>query len=375
MTAIRIWTSGDWAGLTALYQELAEQATLELVADATIQPEAVVHVATAASKLPGEIARIREYTSAPIVVLAAASSAELLDNAGALGTADVLLLPQAGPSVAFALVRAARVAREQLAHNGEARVVTVFSPKGGTGKSVTACNLGTVLAASGRRTLLIDLDLQFGDTAIMLGLHPEKTLHDLVTSPGNLDAGKLAGFTVRHASGLDVLAAPIRPEEAEEVNDAKVAELLDVARSAYDVVIIDTAPFLYGPTLEAIDRTTDLVLLCAPDVPTMKNVRLALQTLALLSFDDSRIRLVLNRSDPSVGLRAAEVGQILERTVDAEFPEDRLVTVAVNRATPLVEYKPDSPFAIAFTRFSATFTGQDGADRSAKRRFALGRAR
>jgi pilus assembly protein CpaE len=117
------------------------------------------------------------------------------------------------------------------------------------------------------------------------------------------------------------------------------------------------------------------VLLCAPDVPTMKNVRLALQTLTLLSFDESRIHLVLNRSDPSVGLRAAEVGQILERSVDAELPEDRLVTVAVNRATPLVQYKPDAPFAAAFARFCASLTGQEGESRTGRRRFALGRAR
>src|SRR5439155_16963389 len=102
------------------------------------------------------------------------------------------------------------------------KIVTVFSPKGGTGKTVTATNLAAALAKfEQRKTLLLDLDLQFGDAAIMLGIEPEKTIYDLVVAPGELDTEKLAGYTTKHVSGLDVLPAPLRAEDAELVTEAK----------------------------------------------------------------------------------------------------------------------------------------------------------
>ena len=202
--------------------------------------------------------------------------------------------------------------------------MTVFSPKGGTGKTVTATNLGTSLAKHwGKRALLLDLDLQFGDAAIMLGIEPEKTIYDLVTAPGELDSEKLAGYTTTHASGLDVLPAPLRPEDAELVTEAKLARLLEVARESYDVIVVDTSPFFHGPMLATLDRTDELLLLCGLDVPTLKNVRLSLQTLELLSFPPDRIKLVLNRANSKVGMKPKEVEAALEREIDFQIPSDR----------------------------------------------------
>ena len=124
----------------------------------------------------------------------------------------------------------------------------------------------------------------------MLGIEPEKTIYDLVVAPGELDAEKLAGYITRHPCGLDVLPAPLRPEDAELVAEGKLARLLDVARAAYDVVVVDTSPFFHGPMLATLDRTDELLIVCGLDVPTLKNVRLSLQTLELLSFPSSRIR-------------------------------------------------------------------------------------
>src|SRR5262249_57186131 len=121
------------------------------------------------------------------------------------------------------------------------RVVPVFSPKGGTGKTVTATNLGAALAKQGRKTLLLDLDLQFGDAAIVMGVEPEKTVYDLVVAPGELDFEKLAGYTTKHPCGLDILPAPLRPEDAELVTESKITRLLEVAREAYDVIVVDTS--------------------------------------------------------------------------------------------------------------------------------------
>jgi len=346
----RIFVTGDCDGLPDLRDALASHPEIELVgsASAVIEGAAtltgghlqVVLHATRSATLPvNEIAAIREHSRAPIILLASNGSPAFLEEALEHDVADVLLLPQLTDNVVFAIRKAGHTGKRltggpQTRHG---RLVTVFSPKGGTGKTVTATNLGASLAKHwGKRALLLDLDLQFGDAAIMLGIEPEKTIYDLVTAPGELDSEKLAGYTTRHVSGLDVLPAPLRPEDAELVTEAKLGRLLEVARESYDVIVVDTSPFFHGPMLATLDRTDELLLLCGLDVPTLKNVRLSLQTLELLSFPPDRIKLVLNRANSKVGMKPKEVEAALEREITYEIPSDRTVPVSVNRGNPAV---------------------------------------
>src|SRR5205823_4098787 len=166
---------------------------------------------------------IREQTAAPVIVLASGAHSTLLEEALDADVSDVLLLPQLTENVVFAIRKAAHAGRRLAAQGGHgrrARIATVFSPKGGTGKTSIA----------------------------------------------------------------PTLAAPLRPEDAELVTEAKLARLLEVARESYDVIVVDTSPFFHGPMLATLDRTDELLMLCGLDVPTLKNVRLSLQTLELLSF-------------------------------------------------------------------------------------------
>ena len=357
----RVFITGQCDGLNELSEALGRHTEVELIGRADQVREgagaltgghlqAVLH-ATNSSALPAdEIAAIREYTQAPIVLLASGESSAFLEDALDADVADVLLLPQLTENVVFAIRKAGHTGRRGKAARpqGAGRVITVFSPKGGTGKTVTATNLGASLAKHwGKRALLLDLDLQFGDAAIMLGIEPEKTIYDLVTAPGELDSEKLAGYTTKHASGLDVLPAPLRPEDAELVTEAKLARLLEVARESYDVIVVDTSPFFHGPMLATLDRTDELLLLCGLDVPTLKNVRLSLQTLELLSFPPDRIKLVLNRANSKVGMKPKEVESALEREIGFEIPSDRIVPLAVNRGNPAVLAEPKAEFSKA----------------------------
>jgi pilus assembly protein CpaE len=309
----------------------------------------VILHATRSSALPvDELAAIREYSRAPIVLLASGESSALLEDALDADVADVLLLPQLTENVVFAVRKAGHAGRRQGKSRGNGRIITVFSPKGGTGKTVTATNLAVSFAKNaGKRTLLLDLDLQFGDAAIMLGIEPEKTIQDLVVAPGELDPEKLAGYTTRHVSGLDVLPAPIRPEDAELVTEQKLSRLLEVAKESYDVIVVDTSPFFHGPMLATLDRTDDLLLVCGLDVPTIKNVRLSLQTLQLLSFPSERIRIILNRANSNVGMKKGEVEAALEAKIRFEVPSDRAVPLAVNRSNPAVLSDPKADFSRA----------------------------
>ena len=188
----------------------------------------------------------------------------------------------------------------------------------------------------------------------MLGLDPKRTMTELVQSPGELDPGKLAAYTTRHRSGLDVLAAPLLPEQADLVTEPKALRLVEVAREAYDLVVIDTSPFFYGPMLALLGPTDQLLLLCGLDVPTLKNVRLSLRTLELLGFPADRTNLVLNRVSPSVGLTAADVEEALGIRVSFEVPNDPVVAPAVNRGTVAALHETESEFAHALAQIAAS---------------------
>jgi pilus assembly protein CpaE len=385
--SVRIYITGQCDGLSSLREALASHPELDVVGWSDNVQEAraplagghlqVVLHGTNAAQLPvHELATIREHTQAPVIMLASGDSTQLLDEALDTDVTDVLMLPQLTENVVFAIRKAAHAGRRVQAEGGtgrRGRVLTVFSPKGGTGKTVTSTNLASAFAKyEKQRTLLLDLDLQFGDAAIMLGLEPDKTIYDLVVAPGELDSEKLAGYTCRHASGIDVLPAPLRPEDAELVTEAKVNRLLEVARGSYDIIVVDTSPFFHGPMLATLDRTDELLVLCGLDVPTLKNVKLAQQTLDLLSFPLSRVRFVLNRSNSKVGMKRSEVETALGVKMAFEIPSDRAVPLSVNRGTPAVLADAGCDFSRA-VRSMAKGLRQAEQAKTKKKLFALAR--
>ena len=378
----RVYFTGDCEGFTNLRSSLSERPDLEVVGSSEHVAQAsgvlagghldcILHATREGTFPAAEVAAIKEQTRAPIVVVAAEEGEQILEGALEADVADVLLLPQLVENVAFTIKKAAHAKRSPTVTRAKVgRVITVFSPKGGTGKTATATNLAAAFAKHvGKRTLLLDLDLQFGDAAIAMGLEPEKTIFDLVVAPGELDFEKLTGYTTKHPCGLDILPAPMRPEDAELVTESKITRLLEVARECYDVIVVDTSPFFHGPMLATLDRTDELLVLCGLDVPTLKNVRLALQTLELLSFPTNRIRFVLNRANSKVGLTKREVEAALKMEISHELPSDRVVPICVNRGNPATLAESGSDYAKAILALAkATIASEQGKRQKSKRR-------
>ncbi|KRE43679.1 AAA family ATPase [Knoellia sp. Soil729] len=244
-------------------------------------------------------------------------------------------------------------------HGGAAapqgRIITVFSAKGGVGKTTLSTNLATHLAMSGLRTVLVDLDLSFGDVGISMQLLPTSSVHDAVAMSGHLDGEGLAQLVTHHAaSGLDVIAAPTDPSLADRIGAQVVTELLRVSAANYDYVIVDTPPSFTEHVLAACDVSSLLVLIATLDIPAVKNLKLALETLdALGSPRDSRV-VVLNRADVKVGLRSEDVVQALGVPIAVSIPASTSVPASVNRGVPLVLESPRDPVSIALRELGDT---------------------
>lgn len=328
--------------------------SLEEVAEITPAAEVVI----AGPSLPTDevLAAAESITSlgCGLVIAAAAVDAELLRAAMRAGASDVVAATDSGDEIASSVA----IAREQAAKQRAAamaedkaptrkgKVVTVFSTKGGVGKTVLATNLGVALARDKSKTVaLVDLDLEWGDVAIMLGIKPEHTIYDAVQVFDRLDAEMLAGFMEHHPGGLMALLAPVRPEDAEGINAARVAQVIDLLSANYDYVVIDTAPSLSEVVLTALDRSDEVYVMTMMDVASIKNTRISLQKLRQLGYDPARVRIVLNRADSKVLLQPAEVEDAIGGKVVARIPSDRIVPLSVNKGVPVIIDAPKSAVA------------------------------
>lgn len=248
--------------------------------------------------------------------------------------------------------------REQIEKSGETqekartgRVITVFSAKGGCGKTTLSTNIATVLAESGRGSVaLLDLDLAFGDVAIALQLFPNHTVGDAV-GIDELDGQAVRGLLTPHSSGLQALVAPIEPSVAETISVDLVRQVIDILREEFDYVIIDTPPALDDNVLSAFDRSDVVALIATLDIPALKNLKLTLETLDLIGYPRERLRIVLNRADSKVGLALSEVEKTLKTQISSQIPSSRDVPASTNRGVAIVTDDPKSPVSIAIKQF------------------------
>lgn len=285
-------------------------------------------------------------------------SAKLMSLALRSGVNDAIELSDVGVQLASAVSDlalhlddelSAPPAGHQAGSPGRRRafVTTVFSPKGGVGKSVVAVNLATALARrTGEPVVVLDLDLQFGDVAVMLRLQPVHTFTDAISAGDLLDETLLRSFLARHEkSGVFVLAAPTSPSEADHVDPAAMLRVLDLLRDMFSHVVIDTPPHLSELVLQAVAESDAVGFVVAMDVPSVKNARLGLQAFSLLQIPSTKVVLVLNRADSKVHLAPHDVERALEMKVHLWLPSDVSVVQSVNQGVPTLLAYPHSPFS------------------------------
>lgn len=242
-------------------------------------------------------------------------------------------------------------------------LITVFAPKGGVGKTTTSVNLALALADGGsRKVCLVDLDLAFGDVAITMQLFPTHTIEEAIGSEEAIDPGLVASLLTRHEESLMVLAAPNLPDGRDRVTARLVSRMLRTLRQQFDYVVVDTAPNFDEQTLQALDETDECIIIATLDVPTLKNVKVALETLDLLNIAQGHRHLVLNRADDAVGLDNDKVEQILGLSVTTPIPSSTDIAAATNAGKPIVLATPDHPASRAFRQLAGQMALAAGDD-------------
>ena len=249
------------------------------------------------------------------------------------------------------------IAAYAAAQNGPkvAKRIVIFSTKGGVGKTFIATNLAAGLAATGKRVALVDLDLQFGDAAIAMGLVPQRTMFDLVQGYTEFDAALMEDFMVKHKSGLSVLPAPLYPDEAEKITVEDIQAILQVVQSSYDYVVVDTPPFFEERVLVALDWADHVLLIASLDIPSVKNLKTVFRTMGLMAYPEEKLLILMNRAGSKVGLELSDVEKHLGRNVKVGISSSIDVPRALNAGEVLLLSKPGNKVSQELAKLVQSF--------------------
>lgn len=316
-----------------------------------------------------------QYPGISIVLSSLDDGAAVYRAAMRAGASDLLPWDADADEVREVTERASAATRRLRDGGGaEATVVgttiATFSTKGGVGKSFLATNIAAQLATTHPgEVCLIDLDLQAGDVAIMLQLAPERGILEVSEMGTDLDEQALAGYLTPAVDGtLRVLAAPTHPVHAERISGADVTRVLGLLRRMFRFVVIDGPPSFTEHVLVALEQVDTVVVVSSLDVPSIKNLRVSIETLAELGITRDRLRLVLNRADSKVGLTIREVERSLGTTIDLAIPSSREVPYAVNQGLPIVTTRPKAPVSKSIIDAVDRLAGSEGGERRSLRR-------
>lgn len=364
---LRVLLTGPAAErLAATFDEHAPVSIVRPSTNGNAPVDVALHVldSSPAPETAEDIRRLGEVAGAPLILATYGEPNGIVETGLQVGAADVLILPQSAETLLFAFRKASNGPNV----GASGKVVTVYSPKGGSGKTAIATNLAVASARSGITTLLIDLDVQFGDAALTLGIAPRATIADLAASSGHVDAEKLKAFTCTEPrSGLSLLAAPKRPEEAEVVGQSELALVLDAAQAAYGAVVVDTGPIFDSAVLAALDRSDELLIVCNPEVTSLKNVHIGLDTIDRLGFSRDHISVVANRVGALGGVGREDIEAALGTEIAFQLPDDPAVPEAINRALPVVIGNESSRFARAILQLATVVFADSSVEESAPR--------
>ncbi|MBP2656868.1 MAG: cheB 7 [Firmicutes bacterium] len=310
------------------------------------------------------------------LIMSVQGEQEYLRRAMVAGVKDYLVKPFTGDELLQALKRVyenqiirSKVIPLKAKEDEPGKVITVFSTKGGVGKTTLAVNLAVALAnRTGERVGIVDADLQFGDIALALNLMPLTTVADLVRDIDNLDKTLLESYLTAYNDNIRLLAAPVRPEQAETVEAAHLAKVLNIMRMTCKYIIVDTPPSFNEVVLSVLDASDVVLVVAALDLPTIKNVKLCLEVMGSLNYSTEKLQLVLNKASSEGGIDVPEAEESLRQSFIAALPNDgKVVATSVNRGVPFVISNPEAQVSLRVVNLARTIAADDWQSREEPR--------
>ena len=304
----------------------------------------------------------QDLPSSPVIIMSVQGERDYLRRAMQAGAREFLIKPFSHDELVAAIrrvytleqkkgtflaktVEAQAPPAQQVPRSGApAEVFTVFSGKGGTGRSLVAANLAIALATETQaRVCLVDLDLQFGDIGVLLNLDHSRSITDVVDAGDNLDPETLEEILADGPSGIKVLLAPISPELADLITPDHVSRVMAELRKLFDYVVVDTSCHLGEVTLQAIETTSKILVVTALTIPAIKDAKLTLKVLESLNVEADSVMLIVNRVDGYSDFNKEAIEQNLHAAVAVQIPHDpRVIGESVNRGQPFVESQPEA---------------------------------
>ena len=303
-----------------------------------------------------------------IIILSVQGDPHYMRRAMLAGARDFLTKPPSADELTSAIRRAGKMAIEEQLRTPSglsgakmpidpsrgtlvptSNVISVYSPKGGAGCTTVAINLAMALHNDDSPTIIVDGNLQFGDVAVFLNEQTKNSIVDLAPRTDELDTEILEEVLVTHAkSGVKILAAPPRPEYAENITGEQFSKVLAYLKHFYTYIVIDTATALDDITLASIDASDIIILITTQDIPAIKNTRHFFDLTHVLNVDLKRVIFVMNRYDKRIGITPEKVGESFKHEITSVMPlEDRVVIPSINRGTPFVLTDKSKPISRA----------------------------
>ena len=358
--------------IATTWNEVRKTVALHMRSVVVMDPE------TSEADLQHAFKTTRDYPGTGFVYVVDHVDTETLRKAMRHGIRDVVAVTDVETELAAAVVRAHALVESELgprispADKSKGKVVAIFGPKGGTGKTMLATNLAVLSAKSGIRTVLVDGAIKFGDCAAVLRIRPEHTFGDLAGVTGTPDDALLDSILTSHDSGLKVLCAPNDPVMSDNLDADIVTHTLEGLRNNFDLTIVDTGPSLDSQTISVLALSDLAYLVTSLELPAVKNAKLSLSLVDRLHLGAEKIRVVVNRANSKVGFPLEEVPRALGRRAASELPSDIAVPRSMNTGMPVTLESPRARVSRAITGLAEQMRHElFGSQQEGKRRSLL----
>ncbi len=298
-----------------------------------------------------------EVPESTVIIMSVQGEQEYIRKAMSAGARDFLNKPFNGEDMIRTIIktydnesrRREKNTNSKSQEEIRSKIVTVFSTKGGVGKTTISSNLAVGLARlTKKKVALVDLDLQFGDVSIMLNVSVKNTISDLIKEINQLDGDLIDEYMVSHFSGVKVLPAPIKPEYAEYITSSHIERILNTLRERYHYIIIDTSASFHETVLTALDMSDVILFLSTLDLPTIKNVKSGLDVMESLRYPKEKIKIILNKASEQFGIKYKDFESTLKHPVWSYVPEDsQTVITSANKGFPFIMTRMETKVAKA----------------------------